>query len=171
MTNTYTYTNSQTFTWTHAKRISYRVATDLKRLQRLYGCPEDYLISMFDKELVILMLGGYIETVTYGYRRNNLWIEPTLRFTASELNSSDSGDDPGRIQPGADVTGAGFCSYLNYSNAWRALSPPERAKLENSLPFTRTDADEPRVNGYWQPDLCYSAGGRGLQRATVRSSK
>ena len=48
MSSTYSDTGSQTFTRTHAKRISYRVATDLKRMQRLYGRPTDGAIEEFE---------------------------------------------------------------------------------------------------------------------------
>jgi hypothetical protein len=37
------------------------------------------------------------------------------------------------------------------------------------LPFFRGGAPEPGVNGYFSPDLIYSAGGRALNRNSVRS--
>ena len=41
MTRSYTDTGTQTFSRAHAKRISFKVATDLKRMQRFYGRPTD----------------------------------------------------------------------------------------------------------------------------------
>lgn len=169
MSSTYTHTGSQTFTRAHAKRISYRVATDLKRMQRLYERPTDDWIEKYDEELVELMTAGYLETITYGYRRGNNWIEPTLRYTAFELADPGFGDDPGRIPPNANVKGASFYSYLTYSSGWDALSADQQAAFEGSLPFKRGGAPEPGIDGYLQQDLAYSAGGRGLQRETVRS--
>ena len=169
MSSTYTDTGSQTFTRAHAKRISYRVATDLKRMQRLYGLPTDRMIGQYDEEVVELLTAGLLERVTYGFRRGDSWIEPTLRYTAFQLADPGFGDDPGRVRPGADIKDASLCSFLTYSTAWEALSSSARDAVQKSLPFVRGVAPEPGIDGYLQQDLAYSAGGRGLQRATVRS--
>jgi len=147
-----------------------KVATDLKRLQRLYEYPSDTRISQFEAELIVLMKGGYLQTVTYGFQRDGAWIEPTLRYTARELaGGTSSDDDPGRIRPGANTVGASFYSYLTYSSRWSALTPAEKTAVEQTLPFQRVDANEPGVHGYLADDRAYSAGGRALNRATVRS--
>lgn len=169
MSTTFTYTGSETFTRVHAKRISYRVATDLKRMQRLYNSPTNHKIEQYDKELVELLTAGFIEKVTYGFRRGDDWIEPTLRYTAFELSSPGFGDDPGRVRPGANIGGASFYTFLTYSAAWDELSTNEQAAFKNALPFIRSGAAEPGISGYFQRDLSYSAGGRGLQRESVRS--
>ena len=169
MSTTYTDTGTQTFSRAHAKRISYRVATDLKRMQRLYGYPTDQKIGQYDVELVELLTAGFLERVTYGFRRGDAWIEPTLRYTAFELADPGFGDDPGRVRARANISAASFYSYLTYSSAWNALSGTEQDAFEASLPFKRGGSPEPGIDGYLQQDLAYSAGGRGLQRATVRS--
>ena len=95
------------FTLTHAIHIAAKVAADLKRLQRLYGAPSDGAIT--DYEPRSWVHAGYLGTVTYGYRRNGSWIEPTLRYTAHDLaGAAANDDDPGRVRPGADITGASF---------------------------------------------------------------
>ncbi len=169
MSSTYTDTASRTFTRLHAKKISYRVATDLKRIQRLYDVPTDQEIEDYDGELIELLTAGYLGTVTYGFRRNDEWIEPTLRYTAFELADPGVGDDPGRVPARVDISGATFYSYLTYSSAWDAISPPERADFKEHLPVKRVGAPEPGVDGYVQQDLAYFAGGRGVRREIVRS--
>ena len=169
MSSSFTYTGTQTFTRAHAKRISFKVATDLKRMQRLYGQPTDPEIEEYELELIELVTAGYLRTVTYGYRRDDSWIEPTFRYTAFELADPGFGDDPGRVRARADISGASFYSYLTYSNAWDALSGAGQDAFKKSLPVKRGGAPEPGTDGYLQRDLSYSAGGRGLQRATVRS--
>lgn len=171
MSTSYAYTINHTFTRAHARKISYRVATDLKRMQRLYGQPTDYEINEYDQELVEFINAKYLKTVTYGYRRDNKWIEPTLRYTAYELVNEDIGDDPGRIRPNANVAGATFCSYLTYSTTWDWLSPAEKEAFKRTLPFRRGYGPEPGIDGLLQQDLSYSSGGRGLLRSTVRSWK
>lgn len=168
MSGTYTLTTTETFTRAHAKKISYRVATDLKRMQRLYGRPTDEWIEKYDVEVVELLTAGYLGTITYGYWRDGSWVEPALRYTAFQLADRSFGDDPGKVLPGADTSGASFYSYLTYSSAWDALTSAEKATFKAGLPFKRGWASEPGVDGYLEQDLAYSAGGRGVQRETVR---
>lgn len=170
MSSSYTESRTTTFTVTHAKHIAAKVATDLKRLQRFYGEPSDTSIAAYEAEVTELLRCGYLGTVTYGYRRNGSWIEPTLRYTARDLLAdTEHDDDPGRIQPNADVKGATFYSYLTYSSAWDGLSEAEKTAVKGRLPFERNGAPEPGVNGYLINDRTFSSGGRGLYRASVRS--
>jgi Bacterial HORMA domain family 1 len=170
MTDAYTISDSESFTVTHARHMAAKVATDLKRMQRLYGSPSDSNITDYEAEIVELMKAGYLGTVWYGYRRNGNWIEPTLRYTARDLfGSAANDDDPGRVRPGADISGAKFYSYLTYGCAWNNTTAPERAAFEKRLPFQRNGTPEPGISGYMNDDRTYSAGGRALSRASLRN--
>ncbi len=170
MSYSYTVTKSATFTVTHARHIAAKVATDLKRLQRFYGKPSDSTITDYETEIIALLKAGYLDTVSYGFKRDVEWIEPMLRYTAQELaGAAANDDDPGRVRPGADISGASFYSFLTYSAAWDELTGTEKAAFKNRLPFQRTGGSEPGVNGYLEQDRTYSAGGRALNRASVRS--
>lgn len=171
MSYSYTVSSTQTFTVTHARHMSAKVATDLKRIQRLYvGGPSDLDIANYETELTEFLKVGYLGTVTYGFRRNGEWIEPTLRYTAQDLTGmSASDDDPGKIRASANVSGATFYSYLAYSSAWSNLSESEKDAFKKRMPFYRGGAPEPGVSGYLQSDRTYSSGGRALNRSTVRS--
>lgn len=164
------YTETVTFTVTHARHMAAKVATDLKRMQRLYGSPSDTRIAEFEAELTELLKAGYLKEVTYGYQRNGAWVEPTIRYTAKDLAGGSAGDDdPGRIRPGADISGAAFASYLVYSSAWHALTSAQQTAFDATLPISRNNAPEPTISGYLSQDRTYSAGGRALDRASVRS--
>ena len=166
-----TESQSTSFTVTHAKHMAAKVATDLKRLQRFYGQPGDGAIANYETEIVELLKKRYLGTVTYGFRRDGKFIEPTVRYTARDLSGlAANDDDPGRIRPGVDITNASFYSYLTYSAAWDALSFTDQDAFKKSLPFYRGGAPEPAVNGYLSEDLTYSSGGRALYRASVRNS-
>ena len=168
----YSFTDSEatTFTITHARHMAAKVATDLKRIQRLYGQPDDSRIAAYESEIVELLKEGYLKVVTYGFRHDGKWIEPALRYTARELAGfAANDDDPGRVRPGANIDGASFGSFLSYSAAWDNLSATARDAFQKRLPFQRGDAAEPPVNGYLSDDLTYSSGGRALSRASVRS--
>lgn len=170
MTVSYTGTEAVTFTVTHARHLAAKVATDLKRIQRLYGSPSDGDITDYEAEMTELLRGGYLATVAYGFKRDGKWIEPTLRYTARELvGAIGTDDDPGRIQPNADIARAAFSSFLTYSDAWRRLTDTERDRIRKTLPFQRTTSAEPSVNGRLEIDRSYSAGGRALHRESVRS--
>lgn len=171
MSYSFTATETRTFTLTHARHLAAKVSADLKRLQRLYGHITDTEIAAYEGEVTELLRQGYLGTVTFGFARKDEWIEPTLRYTSSELAAGGGADDdPGRVPPGKDVSGAHFYSYLTYSTAWNALSSDERLAVKKQLPVQRTDAVAPHVsNGYFADDKTYSSGGRSLGRASVRS--
>lgn len=170
MSYSYTTTETKTFTLTHARHLAAKVATDLKRLQRFYGGLSDLRIEQFEGEATELLRLGYLESVTYGFKRNEKWIVPTLRYTAKELADGGGDDDPGRIPPGANVVGAAFSSFLTYTPAWFALTAQQRETIEENLPLQRTVGAEPNVEGgYFADDKTYSSGGRSLGRASVRS--
>ena len=170
MTYSFSYSDTMTFTRTHAKHMAAKVATDLKRMQRFYGRPRDSQIVDYEAEAIEFLKEGYLGTVTYGFRRNSNWIEPTLFYTARDLAGASANDDnPGRVRPDADISGASFYSYLTYSSLWERLDAVEKEVFRGRLPFRRNGAPQPGIDGYLSPDLIYSAGGRALERATVRS--
>lgn len=170
MSDSYTILDSITFNVTHARHMGAKVAADLKRLQRFYHEPSDARIANFETEIIELLKTGYLGTVTYGFKRDGKWVEPTLQYTARDLTgTSANDDDPGRVRPGADTDGASFYSYLTYSPTWNKLTFSEQEAFKKQLPFQRGGANEPGVNGYFIDDRMYSSGGRALNRASVRS--
>lgn len=171
MSLSYSVTETATFTVTHARHMAAKVATDLKRIQRLYNTtPTDQQIADYETEIIELLKAGYLGTVTYGFRRDGNWIEPALRYTARDLaGASANDDDPGKIRASANVAGATFYSYLTYSSVWDRLSEVEKDAFKKRMPFYRGGAPEPGINGYLSDDRIYSSGGRALNRASVRS--
>ncbi|RCH54153.1 hypothetical protein DJ568_14855 [Mucilaginibacter hurinus] len=168
--SSYTNSGSVTFTLTHAKYLASKVATDLKRIQRLYGSPSDSTIADYEAELTEFLKKGYMEEVTYGFKINGVWTEPTLRYTAQDLEgNSANDDDPGKIRPNANIVGAYFTSYMTYTWNYHFLSENEKAAFKNSLPFQRSGAPQPGVNGYLSSDKSYSSGGKSLNRSSLKS--
>lgn len=167
MTNTYTFTETQTFTFTHAKYIAAKVATDLSRFRRFYDSPSVDLIGKYEEELAALLKADYLDSVTYGFKRAGKWVE-ALRYHALPGGSLVGDDDPGKIRPGVDVSGAIFSSYLIRNSRWQSLTLEEQQAFEATLPFIRVGADEPPLeSGYWVPGQNYSAGGRSIGRSTI----
>lgn len=169
--SSYTNSGSVTFTLTHAKYLASKVATDLKRIQRLYGSPSDAEIIDYEAELTEFLKKGYLQEVTYGFKINGNWTEPTLRYTAQDLaGMMANDDDPGKIRPNADVKGAYFTSYMTYTWNYHFLSENEKKSFNSNLPFLRTGAPEPGLNGYLNTDKSYSSGGKSLNRSSLKSS-
>jgi hypothetical protein len=170
MSYSYTSSETQTFTLTHAKYLASKVETDLKRIQRLYQRPSDQTIADYVSELIEYLRKGYLSEVIYGFQKDDKWIEPTLRYTARDLAGMISGDDdPGKIKPNADVLGAYFTSYLTHNSEYSRLSEAEKNNFKGTLPFQRAGAPAPGVNGYYISDKVYTSGGRSLDRSSVKS--
>lgn len=168
--SSYTITESATFTVTHARHMAAKVSADLKRMQRFYDHPSDSDIVHYEIEAIELLKAGYFGTLTVGFLRGGQWIEPTLRYTARDLAGlAANDDDPGRVLPGRDISGATFHNYMTYSAAWDALSESQKDAFKRRMPFHRTGMAQPTVNGYMVDDKTYSAGGRALNRASVRA--
>lgn len=164
------YTNTVTFTITDAKKIASKVATDLKRIQRFYGDPSEARIRMYEEEIVELMKAGFLYKVTYGFQRDDKWIEPTLVYTSKDLGSlAGDDDDPGTIRPGANIEGATFKSFLETNSAWSNLSSDEQKTFEDKLTINRTSGDAPSISGYLKSDKTYSSGGKSLERSVVKN--
>jgi hypothetical protein len=168
----YSYTNSetQTFTLTHAKYLASKVAADLKRIQRFYNLPSDGDISAYETEITEYLKKGYLKEVTYGFKLNGNWIEPTLKYTAKDLaGAAGTDDDPGKVRPGANIAGATFGSYLVQSDAYERLTTSEQQAFSGPLPVSRSGAATPGISGYMTSDRSYSSGGRSLDRLSLKS--
>lgn len=166
MSYSYTQSATGTFTLTHARHMAAKVATDLKRMQRLYNAPSDAQIADLEAEVIALLQNGYLKVMTCGFKRADKFIVPTLRYTAKDLaNGTAASDDPGLIVPRADVQGASFHSYMIYTEKWHLLPQTQR----DEWPHPRQGAPEPTMNGYLSPDKTYSAGGKALDRSSLRS--
>lgn len=160
------YTQTESFTVTHARHIASKVATDLLRLQRFYGSPTNEQINEYEEELVALLKDDYLKDVTYGFKRNGYWVE-ALRYHALP-GGNLSNDDPGRILPGVDVSDAHFGSFLNHNSRWHALSAEAKASFYSTLTLSRGHGQEPGLeSGSWSTGLTYSAGGQGISRSTI----
>lgn len=173
MSYTNTISETASFTRTHARHISYKVATDLKRVQRFYGTCRGLLsdnwIKAYEDELILHLTAGYLDWVAYGFCRNHNWIQPTLHYTAQySLGAALLRDDsPGVVHPRADVSGAEFYSFLAKNHRWNQISEVARREFRDRLPFPRTCGTEPGIEGRWVGDRTYSANGRMLGRRSL----
>jgi len=164
----YTNTQSSTFTRTHASYIASKIAADLRQMQRFYGKPSDTEIDDYVTELVELLVGGYLDSVEYGYRIDGRWVV-ALSYTVYSNGLVSTDDNSGRVPPGADVKGATWYSYLRKNQKFSALPAADQARVTGALPVKRTPATEPQAgNGVWTQDKAYSSNGTAAQRRTFK---
>lgn len=169
MSSSYTYSDTESFTVTHAKRLASKVAADLKRFQRFYGAPSDLWIDRYERELVELLKRDVLSEIVYGFKRNGRWTEAAVRYKALSGGRLDVDDDPGRVRPGLDVAGASFTSFRTTNGNYWTLTDRERQDIETAAGFSRVTGSSPALEGgAWVEDRTYAAGGRGLGRSSVR---
>jgi len=165
-------TRTRTQTETHARHIASKVAADLKRIQRIYqvGRPTDSEIAEYQEEITQWLDKGYLDAVTYGFRRNEKWIV-ALKYEAIGGSLHGGGDDPGGIkyEKYVDISDTNFCSFLSCSASWFSLSSEEKLEFEALLPFKRTEGYEPGIEGgCWIESRKYLSGTLGVQRSLIK---
>lgn len=163
MATTQTISSTSTFTVVHAQYLASKLAADLRQMQLFYGKPSDKQIQDYISEVVVLLKGGYLATVSYGFRSAGQWVM-VIKYDAVTGGVLLSDDRAGRVRYGVNVTGATWYSFLTYSPKFLSLSNAEREEVEALLPFARSSAEEPRIGGAWATDRSYSNGGVSLQR-------
>ncbi len=172
MSSSYSYSETESFTVAHAKKLASKVAADLKRFQRFYnGEPSDVWIGCYERELVELLKRDAISEIVYGFKRDGRWTEAAVRYKALPGGTLNVDDDPGRVRPNLDVAGATFTSFRIVNENYGKLSDKELEAIVDAAGFSRVRGSSPPLEGgYWAEDLNYSAGGRGLGRSSVKKS-
>jgi len=160
----YSITETRTFTISHARYVTSKIAADLDLMRIYYGWPSADLITQFAEEAAILLNGRYLQSVEYGFKRNGKVIF-ALKYAAKSDGALQADERPGRVPFGLDVSGATSYSYLYLSDSFSRLNSEERTKIESSLPFNRTACPTPEtVHGYWEQTRSYSSNGVGVVR-------
>lgn len=156
-------TNTTTFTVTNAEYLASKIAADLRQFTSFYDEPTEARIDEYVKELVILLKGKYISSIDYGYKKGGTWVL-AVSYTVNTATGQLIDDNPGRIPPGKDISGATFGSYLRYSPNFTSLSVEGQNKIKESLPFQRGGAADPQDGLYGNDDKTYSSGGQLINR-------
>ena len=165
MTNTFT--TSTTFTRTNAEYLASKVVSDLRGMKAYYSRPDESLIWDYYEELAELLVGGYVASVEYGFKRNGQRI--VTLFYELRTDGSLADGKSGGVYARADISGAKWFSFLVYSRKWSSLPPGAQQEIEARLPLQRSSGQAPQDgSGYWVTDRSYSSKGIGTQRRTFR---
>ena len=164
---THTFTTSGTFTKTGAKYLASKVAADLQAVRDHYGQPSEAEIRDYNTELAVLLAEGCVESVEYGFERNDNRVVSLYYEVRTDGSLTDGRS--GGVYARADITGAAWFSFLTYSGRWEQLGEDEQQRIEARLPIKRTYGQAPQDgNGYWVTDRSYSSQSVGTQRRTFR---
>jgi hypothetical protein len=115
---------------------------------------------------VILLKGGYLASIDYGFRKNGVWVL-ALSYSVNPTTGQFIDNNPGRVPPGKDVSGASFWSYLRRSQKYFDLSTEELEKVNASITIKRGGADDPQTGLNGTQDKTYSSGGQQVNRKII----
>jgi hypothetical protein len=164
----YSYTTTETFTLTHARRLAAKVAADMHQCQRFYGRPTDAQIAEYQEELTVLLHGGYVESYEFGYKTRGDRRVVSWHYTVGPSGDLEGGRSGG-LYASAAITNAVNFNFLTHSSAWFALSDAEKAKITAQHTVRRTDGAPPQDgNGYWDSSRQYASGGVAVTRKEFR---
>lgn len=164
----YSYTTTETFTLTHARRLAAKVAADMHQCQRLYGHLTDTQIENYQQELTVLLLGGYVASYEFGFKTSDGRRVVSWAYTVGPSGNLEGGRSGG-LYPTADIAGAVIFNFLSYSSKWSNLNAATQAKVKAEYQVQRTDGSAPRDgNGYWDSSRHYVSGGTVVTRKEFR---
>lgn len=164
----YSYTTTESFTLTHARRLAAKVAADMHQCQRFYGHLSDEEIESYEQELTVLLHGGYVKSYEFGFKSKDERRVVSWYYTVGPSGSLEGGRSGG-LFPAANVSGAVWFNFLSPSSEWYALSTAERDKIKASYPVRRTEGSSPQDgNGYWDSSRHYASGGVAVTRKEFR---
>jgi hypothetical protein len=164
----YSYTTTESFTVTNARRLAAKVASDMHQSLRLYGKPSLSKIEEYQEELTVMLIGGYLESYEFGFKTSDGKRIVSWMYTVSSSGELEGGRSGG-LYSYADVSSARSFNYVTFSNAWFALSQDEKDKVNSTHPVDRTTGDPPQDgNGYWSSSREYSSGGVAITRKEFR---
>lgn len=168
MIMSYSYTTSETFTLTHARRLAAKVAADMHQCRRFYGKPTDTQIADYQEELAVLLHGGYAETYEFGFKTSDDRRVVSWYYTVGSSGDLEGGRSGG-LYSSAQVSNARMFNFLTYSPEWLALSSGEKEKIRANHSVRRTDGEPPQDgNGFWDSSRHYTSGGVAITRKEFR---
>lgn len=168
MTTSYSYTTSETFTLTDARRLAAKVAADMHQCQSFYGHLTDTEIEDYRQELTVLLHGGYVKSYEFGFKTRGGQRVVSWFYTVGPSGDLEGGRSGG-LFPSANISNAVMFNFLSYSSKWLVLSDKEKDKIKTDYSVRRTEGSPPQDgNGYWDSSRHYASGGVAVTRKEFR---
>lgn len=167
MTGTYTLT--ETFNVTHARKLAAKVVADMHQCNLLYSTgPTSAAIANYEQELVAMLAGGYIDSYEFGFQTSAGKRVLSWKYTVG-LSGDLEGGRSGGLYAQADLVGASLFNFMTTNSKWAGLSATDRSKVDDKHPIHRVGGDPPADgSGYWSSTRSYAAGGVAVNRQEFR---
>jgi Bacterial HORMA domain family 1 len=161
---TFSYTSTDSFTLTNAKKLAAKVTADMHQCRRLYGRPSEERIDAYQEELVVLLAGGYVSQYEFGFKTGTDKRILSWRYTVTPAGDLEGGRSGGLCAT-ADVADARTFNYLWHSDEWFKLDAAEQARFDAKHSVERSGGDPPTDgSGRWVRNRSYVSGGVAIQR-------
>lgn len=166
---TTSYTTTETFNVTHARKLAAKVIADMHQCNLLYSRgPGDDAIAGYQAELTAMLAGGYVTSYEFGFQTASDKRVLTWKYTVGPSGELEGGRSGG-LYTQADLAGTSLFNYLITNSKWSALPDETQAKVEAQHPVRRIECDPPSDgNGYWATNRSYTAGGVAVTREEYR---
>lgn len=164
------YSATESFTITHARHLASRVAGDLYQCHRFYGRPAEDEVQKYEQELVVMLVGKYVEAYEFGFKLNEKRVL-CWQYSVNSVGDLVGGKDDrsGGIYSRATIAGATYYNFMSYTQAWFNLSESDRNEVRALHSIERTTGTLPGDGtGYWVADRTYSRSGVAIERRTFR---
>ena len=163
----YTYTTTETFTLTNAKKLAAKVTADMHQCRRLYGDPSEASIAKYNEELGVMLAGEYVTSYEFGYQNDDERVV-SWYYTVTPAGDLEGGRSGG-LYPQADISGAEWFNFMTTNGNWSELTEAQRDGVRAKHSVHRTVGDPPSDgSGRWVSDRTYVSGGIAIVRKEFR---
>ena len=124
MTVSYSYTTTDSFTLSNAKKLAAKVTADMHQCHRLYGDPTEADLAAYNEELVVMLAGEYVTSYEFGYQKGESRIV-SWYYTVTAAGDLEGGRSGG-LYAKADISGASWFNFMTTNHSWAGLTEAGR---------------------------------------------
>jgi hypothetical protein len=158
------YTNSESFTVTHARKLAAKVTADMYNCYQHYGSPPRSDIERYTQELVAMLSNKYVSVYEFGFQTAEEKRIVSWRYTVTLAGDLEGGKSGGLLAT-ADISNATWFNQLTWNSNWSALTLAEQQKIKESHGVNRVNGSGPTDGeGHWTTTRTYGAGGVSIVR-------
>lgn len=164
-----TYTLTETFNVTHARKLAAKVVADMHQCNLLYSKgPMAADIASYEAELVAMLAGGYVTSYEFGFKTADDRRVLSWKYIVGPSGDLEGGRSGG-LYAQASLTGASLFNFLTTNSKWSSLSEAHRANVDAQHSINRMAGDPPTDGaGYWSSNRSYAAGEIAVTRQEFR---
>jgi len=165
---TATYSTTDSFTLTNAKKLAAKVVADMHQSRRFYGGPSEASIDAYNDELVVMLAGQYVTSYEFGYQTSDEKRVVSWLYHVSAAGDLEGGRSGGLCAT-ANISGAKLFNFMTTNARWGDLTDSQRAGVAGNHTVSRVTGAGPSDGaGSWFRDRTYVSGGVAVVRQEFR---